>query len=78
MLKNLLFRHSCRTKITSPLSLKMGQEVPKNLISIPGLIFSLDDRSADGRKHTAKMREVEISHCCDGHFSLGGKHILKT
>ena len=43
--------------ISSTLNLRFGQEVPKTLISSPLAHFFFDDRAADGRKHSAKMRE---------------------
>ena len=66
-------------QISSTLIRKMGQEVPKTKKKAPCLIF-FDDRVADGRKHSAKMRVLEISkntHFYDVSFSLGKKHILQ-
>ena len=40
--------------------LKLGQEVPKTLTTGPLARF-FNERAADGRKHSAKMRELEIS-----------------
>ena len=39
-----------------------------------------NDRAADGRKHSAKMREIEIlkNAFCDVHFSFAEKYILET
>ena len=48
-------------KISRPLNLKMGQEVPKTLVLSPLAHFFFDDRAADGRKHSANMRWLEIS-----------------
>ena len=68
--KTLLFCH------TSPYQ-NFGPRGPKNLENGP-LFF--DDRAADGKKHSAKMRRLEISkkhtHFCDVSFSSGKKHSL--
>ena len=63
-------------KNSSTMNLKVGQEVPKRLISSPLAHFFFFDRAADGRKHRAQMRELEISkkkHFCEVHFSFGKK-----
>ena len=57
----------------------MGREVPKTFKTSPSAHFFFDNRAADGRKHNAKMRVLEISkntHFCDVSFSLGKKHIV--
>ena len=57
-----------------------GSRSPKNLENSPLLHYFLDDRSADGGKHSAKMRELEIfknTHFYDVSFSLGKKHTLQ-
>ena len=45
-----------------------------------GFFFGRDDRAADGRKHSAKMRVIEISKktLVFDVFSLGEKQILET
>ena len=71
--------HPRTKKNPGPLNLKMGQGVPKTLKTSPSAHFFFDDRAADGRKHCAKMRGLEISkntNFYDVSFSLGMKHIV--
>ena len=78
--KTLLFCDASRTKELDFPQPQNGPRSPKNLEKrAPWLIIFFDDRAADGRKHTANMRELEISknvHFCNVHFSRNKKHIL--
>ena len=56
-------RHPC-TKNLDHFNLKMGQEVQKTLKTITLAHYFSDDRAADGRKHSANMREIEILKIC--------------
>ena len=57
-----------------------GPRSPKSLAKKkPSAHYFFGDLAADGRKHSAKMRELEISkniHFCNVHFSLGKKHMF--
>ena len=59
-----------------------GRRGPKNLISIPLCFFvRFNDRAADGRKKSAKLRWIDILKnyaFCDVHFSSSEKQILET
>ena len=57
MVKPTVLSHIPIPKISGLLNLKVSQGVPKTLISISLCLFVLfNDRAADGRKHSAKMR----------------------
>ena len=70
--KTLLFCHTCRTKISGSLNLKMDQGVPKNLISISLCLSSPQCKNEGAKKFEKPM------HFCDVHFSIGEKQILQT